>query len=137
MYPIFILFFAALLGIMVMVGRKVVLLRNGVDVRNETPFHPLLPDMMRMRVWMMHAINKYGYLALVVILRLYFRFINFLKTKHSDIRIFVKTRIAKRTKTPDQKEAAREASGFLKMMSEYKHKVRNLKHKIKEEEVGQ
>lgn len=75
-------------------------------------------------------IKRYGYFMLVTIIRLYFRFTNFLKNEYKKIETKIKN--IRNKKLPAYEK--REVSKFLKKISEYKYKIREIKHKIKEEE---
>lgn len=135
MYLLFIAFLASLVGITILLGRKVMLLRNGSAEVSGNGFHPLLPDMLRAREWTKQGLKKYGYLALAIIMRFYFKFVNFLKSRYEALKETIDAKLSKSSNnTPENGTAEPEASGFLKMMSDYKHKIRNLKHRIKEEE---
>jgi hypothetical protein len=78
MYTIFIIFFASLLGIMIVLGRKVVLIRAG-GASFDTQFHPLLPDLIKIKTWTLSGLKTVSYAVVVIYLRIYFRLINFLK----------------------------------------------------------
>lgn len=120
---------------MVLLGRKVTLLRSGADQINGDGFHPLLPDMLRVREWSKQGLKKYGYLLLAVVMRVYFRLVNFLKSRYEASKSAISAKFNKGANgIPTDGVSQPEASGFMKMMSDYKHKIRNLKHRIKEEE---
>jgi len=131
MYFLLTLFFASLLGIVFMIGRKLMLLQNGqVLQKEETVFRT--PNLEEWKYLTVKNIKKYGYLGLVTTIRFYIRGTNFLKNKYREVRIKIKN-MRERNSNGESAEK-REASGFLKMISEYKHKIREIKHKIKEEE---
>jgi hypothetical protein len=132
MYITFSLFFISLAGIMIMIGRKLAPVRNGQFVEQEYP-HPFVPHIEKMKRFSYKSLRKYEHLALVAILRFYVRFINYIKYLYQVL-------IAKITQTlnKDRFEGdsfdKREISKFLKIISDYKQRVRNIKHRIKEEE---
>jgi hypothetical protein len=79
-------------------------------------------------------IKKYGFIALVITLRFSIKSSHFLKSGYVEtknkIRNSIKNYLAHREKEHKEKEV----SNFLKMVSDYKQKIRKIKHKIKEEE---
>ncbi len=135
MYTIFILFFASLLGITIMLGRKVVLIREGGALLQNADFHPLLPDLIKIKNWILASIKRLSLIVVVVYLRIYFRLVNFLKAKWENFKHKVSEKVTRHSKSQNENTSnPREASGFLQMMSDYKRKLRNIKHRIKQEE---
>ena len=135
MIVILILFFASLVAITILLGRKVALIRSGAAVENLGQFHPLAPDFLKVKAWTKKGAKKYGYLATVAVLKVYVRTANFLQRAYQAVKTKIKEAIEKRIKRSRELNGKRhEVSGFLKMIGEYKHKIRNLKHKIREEE---
>ena len=130
MYIILILFFASLLGIIFMVGRKLFLLQKGVIVIEEKVSFEA-PHLDKIKHATVENIKKYSHASLVLSIRLYVRSINLLKNKYEEIRIKIKN---KKGGSDGELQEKREASKFLKMMSEYKHKIKEIKKKIHEEE---
>lgn len=130
MYFLLILFFGSLLSITFMIGRKLVVLKNGQTTLNEEEIISGVPFFEEWKHSAAKNIKKHSYNGLVAIIRLYFRSANFLKSKYQDLKIKVKNLRGKKLNA----EEKREVSGFLKMISEYKQKIREIKHKIKEEE---
>lgn len=129
MYFLLILFFASLFGIAIMIGRKLVLLRNGqAQFKEETFFRAEFLDEWKYLI--IKNIKKYGYIGLVAMIRFYIRFSNFLRNKYQEIKIIIKNMRGKKLNEDEKREVNR----FLKIISEYKHKIREIKHKIKEEE---
>src|SRR3989344_4394591 len=104
-----ILFFISLFGIVLMIGRKLVLLKNGqVLSKGEILFE--IPNLEKVRHFTVKNANKYE------------------KTK-----IKIKNINIKNHPNGESTEKV-EASKFLKMISDYKYKIRELKNKIHEEE---
>ena len=132
MYPLLILFSASLLGIMIMIGRKFVLLKNGQVLTKEEEILLESPFLKECRRFTVKNVKKYGQVSLVVILRFYIRSMNSLKNKYEKIKIGVKN-IAKKRNDGHLPEKI-EVSKFLKIISEYKRKIREIKHQIKKEE---
>ncbi len=75
-----------------------------------------------------HNAKRYGYVALVITIRLYMRVMNYFKNKYQNI----KTKIQARSLANDNDK--KEISKFLKIITEYKQKVREIKHRIRKEE---
>lgn len=134
MYILLILFFISLAGIIFLIGRKVVLARNGAMVATE-PVRPLIPDIQTIKYVVVKNTKRGGYTLLVLTVRFYIQSGNFLKAEYEKL----KTRIIngleknKDNVTGNLKEK-REVNKFLKMVSDYKAKIRHIKHKIIEEE---
>jgi hypothetical protein len=115
-----------------MVGRKWAILQNG-------EFLPLKDNVFykaeHLEEWKNTAVKSlknYGYKGLVGTIRFYFRSTNFLKRKYQEIKTEMEERRERKLSENGIKKV--EANKFLKMISEYKHKIRKIKHQIKEEE---
>ena len=134
MYFLLILFFGSLLSITFMVGKKLILLRSGTVIPREEIISKdqYLEELKYVTI---KNIKKYSYLGLVASIRFYFHFANLLKKKYQETKIKIKEMRGKRLNVVNNEK--REASKFLKMISEYKHKIRNIKRQIKEEEESQ
>ena len=128
-YFILILFFVSLISIVFMIGRKMVLIKNGQSfVQEEFSFE--IPYLKEIKILTSENIKKYEHLSLVLILRFYVRAINFSKNKYAE----VKNKIRNRINQSQTSGESPEVSKFLKMISNYKHRIKEIKHKIKEEE---
>ncbi len=133
MYTIFILFFISLMGIALMIGRKVAFIRNeNIQIIEPKHFHPFVPDLQKINHLTYKNAKKYGYLALVSSIRFSVRSSNLIKKKGDQLHAMAKKIIMKNKHT--QADAPKEVSKFLKRISEYKSKIRKIKHKIIEEE---
>lgn len=133
MYFLLTLFFASLFSIIFMVGRKLALVRNGETLINEE----IMFNASFLKKWRRYAIQnikKYGRVALIEALRFYIRSNNFLKNKYQDIKFKTRNIVNKYSRNTVGEKT--EASKFLKMISEYKYKIREIKHRIHEEENG-
>jgi hypothetical protein len=114
-----------------MIGRKLVLLKNGNIVTvEENSFE--FPDLKELKHLTLRNMKKYGRVGLIVTLRFYIRSTNLLKNQYEEMKVKLK-RMTQKERSGHLKEKA-EVSKFLKMISEYKHKIREIKHQIKEEE---
>jgi hypothetical protein len=131
MYFLFALFFGSLLGIIFMIGRKLAMIQNGeVQISEETFLK--VPYFEEWKYVTIKNIRKHSYNVLVATVRFYIRSSSYLKNKYLEVKIKI-VDIYKRNSDGDSGEK-REVSKFLKLISEYKHKIRKIKHKIKEEE---
>lgn len=128
MYLLLTSFFISLFSITFMVGRKLVLLRNSDTATLETQEFEF-PNLKELKHNTTQNFKKCGKIALIVIIRSYLRSKNFLKNKYQILKIKVRKIHRKRNA-----EGKTEVSKFLKTMSEYKQKIREIKHQIKEEE---
>lgn len=133
MYFLLILFFGSLIGITFMIGKKLMLIRNGQVFKIhdnitflETPF------LEKIKHVTIKNTKKHGYFLLVATIRLYFKITNFLKNKYQETKTKIKEIHLRRQKPlPGEKK---EVNSFLKMVIEYKHKIRKIKQQVKDEE---
>ena len=130
MYIPLILFFASLIGIILMVGRKLILFQRESVVTEEN-FLVQSPDLHKVRHAFIKNAKKYGYVALVATIRFSVRSSNFLKNKYKEAKNKITT---KRHGIKRQENGKKEVSSFLKNISEYKSKIRKIRRKIIEEE---
>lgn len=133
MYFLLILFFGSLLGITFMIGRKLLMLQNGqMTYKDNVETFLKAQYLQELKHSAIKTTKKYSYLGLVTTIRFYFRGINLIKNKYGEVKIKIKN--IRHKNLNNISEEKREVSKFLKMISEYKQKIRVLKHKIKEEE---
>lgn len=113
-----------------MIGRKLMVMQDGAMVHHENIFKDsYLEDLKRSLI---KNSKKYSYIGVVATVRFYVHSTNFLKNKYGEVKIKIKELYQKKSKKEVTEK--REVSGFLKMISEYKHKLRKIKKQIKEEE---
>ena len=129
MYILLILFFASLFSIIFMIGRKLALLKHE-EVKNQEEVLLELPYLKEVKQLTVVNLKKHGYALLVTIVRFYVRGTNLLKNNYEAVKIKIKNKIKKNRVNSEKKEI----SGFLKIIGDYKHKIREIKHKIKKEE---
>lgn len=131
MYFLLILFFGSLLGITFMIGKKLLMLQNGQILQREEDLFKIqhLEEFKRLTI---KNVKKHGYPILVTTIRYYVRSSNLLRNKYQEVKNKIKNIHIKKQK--DGSLEKREASNFLKMVSEYKNKIRKIKQKVKEEE---
>ena len=128
-----ILFFGSLAGIVLMIGRKLALLKNGtLTIRKEEIIFGVPPLEKVKNLTIAHT-KKLGHASLVATLRMYVRASNFLKNRYEEMKTQIKSMSAIKNIDGIMSQK-KEASGFLKMISDYKKKIREIKHKIHEEE---
>jgi len=134
-----ILFFTALLSIGFMLGRKLFMLKKSGMLENrvfgDEDFVFIVPDVEEISSVAGKNLKKIGYVALVSGMRIYMLSSNFLSKKYEDVKSKVieiknKNNIGARIIKSERKEASK----FLKVIGEYKTKIKRIKRKIKEEE---
>jgi hypothetical protein len=126
------LLFLSIAGIVFMIGNKLLLLQQGKVVAQESfPFR--IPEAHELKKITRKNARKYGFVTLVIILRLYVLASHFLKIQFKKFGKFISEKVNKII-AGKKKEEPKEVSAFLKRMSEYKDKVRKIKDKIKEQE---
>jgi len=133
MYLPLILFFGSLFGITFMIGRKLLMLQNGqVSYKDSAETFLKAQYFEELKHSAIKTIKKHRYTGLVTIVRIYIKSSNFIINKYEQVKIKIKDTYHKRTNHETKEK--REIPKFLKIISEYKHKIREIKHKIKEEE---
>lgn len=131
MYLLLILFFASLIGIVLMVGKKLALLKSGhIEERSGTPFGAQYLEELKQTT--LRNIKKHGYAGLVATIRLYVQSSNFTKAKLDELTLRLKN--MRRKGAVETEAEKQEVNNFLQMVSEYKRKIREIKHKITKEE---
>jgi hypothetical protein len=135
MYILFISFTISLLGIIIMIGRKLALPEGeNMDMEWGRP-HPLTPDLQKIKDLTNWHTKRFGFIVLVIIIKLHVRSSKFLKSRYAEVKAKIKSIRNKNKKYgPDGVDEKQEVSGFLKRVSDYKRTVRSIKHKIRREE---
>ena len=127
-----ILFFASLISIIFMIGRKLPALKETGEreatLSLETPLE--LPYLTEVKKKTVQNIKKHGYVTLVTTLRWYIRVTNFLKFKYEAVKTKIKN-IRGANKVDSERK---EISKFLKIIGDYKQKIKEIKHRIRNEE---
>ena len=131
-----ILFFASLLGITIMIGRKLILLRNQpmMIVEEKNLFQS--PNLGEIRYIFIRKTKAYVYVVIVSTIRLSIRSSKLLKHTYKKVKNKIKNITNKHIKHNKEEETKKEkeVSSFLKKISEYKHKIRKIKNQVIEEE---
>ncbi len=127
-----ILFFIALFGITIMIVRKYFTIKH-LEIKNnpDLDLEFEVPELEELQKFFSKRIKRYGYVILVLIIKLYILSSNFVKEKSISLYKKIKKRIFKhKTKT----ETNKETSPFIKTIKDYKKKIKRITNKIKEEE---
>lgn len=128
-----ILFFGSLIGIIVMIARKLLYLQTK-EMQMTEEFLLEIPNLEEVKINTLKNIKKYGFVTLVISLRLYVLSIDFIKEKTKQGSNKIKNYFHKHFPKKEKIAGSKEASGFLKTISEYKKKIDKIKHRIKQEE---
>ena len=130
---VLILFFVSLAGIALMIGKRVSLIRSGaLEVHHDSP---LLPDIQEVRFIIVRSAKRYSFIIIEIILRTSIKSSMAIKKRTTELFHAVKNKVTKHLPEKPATEK-KEVSGFLKTVSEYKHKIKKLKNRIIEEERG-
>lgn len=133
-YFILSLFFISIAGLVLMIGRKLYLVRNG-EVGGGKHFHFFVFDLIRVRQLAKNGVRRYGYIMLVFILRSNVKISNMVKLQFEKAVLNIENMLTRKSRSSSgENQKPAEVSGFLKMVSEYKRKVRRIKNRISTEE---
>jgi hypothetical protein len=118
-----------------MLKRKLAFIASGHStVRTEHP-HPFVPDLQKIKHATKKSVKKVGYVSLFLTLRFFILSSNFLKTKSKILIKELKNKFRKNKHNYiDEITEQKEVSKYLRVISEYKNKIRKMKDAIKEEE---
>ena len=137
MYFFFILFFVSLTAIILMISRKLLLINNteghSINHQNELLISGIL-DFDKIKKSTIKNIKKTIHTLIWVTLRTYIVSINFINKKRKEIVIKIKNKFRKHHHEIDEAEEKKEVSKYIKIISEYRQKIRTIKNKIREEE---
>ena len=135
MYFFLILFFASLVGIVAMISMKLALIEHKEHHHeHEGGLLADIIDIEKIKHSSVKNLKKNGRILIWVILRTYILSINWIKNKSKEKFQKIKNKINKHTETEEEKTEARKPSKYLSVISEYREKIKKIKHKIKEEE---
>lgn len=94
-----------------------------------------VPDLNEIKSAANLKLRRHGYIVLVQVIRVYVKSSNiadtFYKKTARGLRNFIRKRILRKK---ENTEGVKEVSGFLKMISDYKRKIKRIKDKVKREE---
>lgn len=132
LYFLLVLFFSSLISIIFMIGKKLVMIKNGrYEIVEEATFE--IPYIKEAKDLTVEGIKKYEHLSLVFIVKSYFKFINFIKHAHVEWKNKIKNIHIKKYPNGELIEKI-ESSKVVKFVSGYKHRIKEIVHKVKEEE---
>ncbi|MFA7285991.1 MAG: hypothetical protein WC011_04095 [Candidatus Paceibacterota bacterium] len=135
MYISLILFFIALGGIAIMLARKIFILKHAnINTPKNLELEFEVPDLDEVKEFANKKIKRYGYIALVSAVRLYIIGGSFVKNKSKVIVTKIKSKLPGKKITKIDINGNVETSPFIKTITEYKQKIKKIKHKIKKEE---
>ncbi len=135
MYFFIILFFVSLLAIILMIGRKFFLLKNtGVHHihRNAENFLSEILDFDKIKDLTIKNSKKIIHTLIWLILRIYILSLNFINKKRKELALKIKSYLNKNNHP--EIEGKKEVSKYMKVISEYRQKIKKMKNKIEEEE---
>ena len=133
MILILILFFVSLAGIILMIGKKLILEKAVLENIAIQKTILDIPNLGKIKDISIKRIKKYSFVFLVITIRYYVKSSNFIKKQGKGIVQKVKSKIIHKdnlNEIPKKQEVSR----FLKMISDYKKKIKRIKKIIKEEE---
>lgn len=129
MYIPLILFFSSLAAIVFIIQRKLAAIDHEQILNHEEVLFdvPFLKEVKKVTVV---NVKRHGYKGLVATMRFYMLSKSFLHNKYKEIRTNIKNRIKATHINGERKEISK----FLKVIGDYKRRIREIKHKIKKEE---
>jgi len=132
---ILILFFLSLAGVIFMIGSKLILLKGGRIIVPEENFPIEIPNLQEVKYIAIKNAKKHSYFLFVESIRFSIKSSHFLKRVFRKIKEKTSYIFRKHVlKKAEEEIKTKEVSGFLKMISDYKHKIKKIKHQIREEE---
>ena len=134
-----IFFFLSLASIVLMLGRKLAMVRDGhadhLDPEDLGEIRFSAPDLDKIKHLTLKNTKKLGYVALFVAMRSFIKSSNFVKVKSKMLAKKIKNKFKKETgEMIEELEEKKEVSKYLRIISEYRQKIRKMKNAIKEEE---
>lgn len=127
-----ILFFISLFGIIFMIGKRIQKkeeITNEEDTLNDTILD--IPYVDEIKYITIKKIKEYGYVVLLSSIRLSMKSTHLVKKASKEVAEIVKNSLLKGSK---ESENPKEVSKFLQLVTDYKHKLKKIKRKIREEE---
>ena len=116
-----------------MIGKKLILLKNGkIEYTERVLFD--IPNLDEIKNVATKNSKRYGYVILVETIRFYVRTSLLVKYIYFKTKKKIKEIYHKYFPHKVKENKEKEVSKFLRMVSDYKHKIKNIKDKIEEEE---
>ena len=117
-----------------MIWRELILVKNG-QVATVQHSHPFVPDLQKIKHVTFKGTKKISYAVIFVTLRFFIKSSNFIKTKSIILIKELKNKFKKSdSNSSNDTVEKKEVSKYLKTISEYRQKIKQMKHRIKEEE---
>ena len=120
-----------------MIGRKLLLINN---IEEEYHAHHVdeifiskILDFKKIKYLTIQNLKKTEHILIWITIRTYLISKNFINKKKKDIAEKIKNKLNK-NRNENILEEKKEVSKYIKIISEYRQKIRKIKHKIKEEE---
>lgn len=130
-----ILFFGSLLGISFMLGQKLMVLASHAHRhKNISGVDFEIPHLEALTTGTTKELKRYGYVTLVMTMKMYVKSSNLIQEQYNNLVDKIKTARNKNMSSAEIQAAEQKVSKFLEMISDYKHKIRKIKHQITEEE---
>jgi hypothetical protein len=128
-----IFFFTSLLGMIILFGRKLLVLEGGEISTMEQPLAFEITVWQEVKRAGRRHLKRYGYKGLVITVKLYMRSASFLKQKQKEMGLKIKD-TAYRYMGNRKIYGGKQVSKFGKLLGEFRYKLRRIKHQIAEEE---
>jgi len=116
-----------------MIGKKLVLVRNGHSTEIEH-IHLFPIDFKKIKYSSFQITKKFIYIMIFITLRSYLLSSKFIKEKSKILIKKIENKLKKNIDGISDELEKKEVSKYLKMISEYRQKIRKMKHQIKREE---
>jgi hypothetical protein len=137
MYLLLILFFVSLTGIVFLIAKKLLTLKQaeGPLAHSEESFFAEVVDWEKIKQSSVKNFKKGVHILIWIILRTYILSLNFLNKKRKALGKKIKEKLSSPHKHQEGiSTEVKEPSKYLKIISEYRQKIKRLKRQIKEEE---
>ncbi len=128
MYTLLTLFFISLSCIILMLGRKVMLVREGYIVVEESIPHPFIPDINKVKYLTFKGLKKLLYTVTFLVIQAYVKAINFTKKVWNTVKI--RFQEMTRENHIDNLSSGKESNKFLRVITDYKKKITVMKNRI-------
>ena len=132
MYVLLSLFFVSLIGIMFMIGRKHILIQNGYAFE-EKDFAPDREYFEDLKSKTSKKLSKISFVLLVIMVRFYVKFSDVIKSGYRWSLEKIRNVVVKKSDDGAIKIKVQKENKFLKVMGQYKKKIRRIKDKVRQE----
>ena len=111
-----------------MLGRKVMLVREGYIVVEESIPHPFIPDINKVKYLTFKGLKKLLYTVTFLVIQAYVKAINFTKKVWNTVKI--RFQEMTRENHIDNLSSQKESNKFLRVITDYKKKITVMKNRI-------